>query len=114
MKPKKGKPAPEPNGAFASVANALRSKRGISLEEGWGAGNLVLKVHGNIFAMSVRGDLVVKLPAERIDALVRERVARRFDPRKNGRVMKEWAVFGGRGPDWVTLAQEAFDFVSGG
>jgi len=40
----------------------------------------VLSVNGKIFAMLVRGKLVVKLPKQRVDELVAARVGTYFDP----------------------------------
>ena len=72
-----------------------------------------LKVGGRIFAMLVRGELVLKLPRARVDELVAGRQGRYFDAGK-GRPMREWFVLtaGSRRP-WLPLAQEAFDFVEG-
>ncbi|HLH75082.1 MAG TPA: TfoX/Sxy family protein [Chloroflexota bacterium] len=72
-----------------------------------------LKVQNRIFAMLVNGRLVVKLPKERIDALVAAGDAERFDPRHDGRVMKEWAsVQPTSAEDWLLLAREAREFVA--
>ncbi len=76
-----------------------------------------VKAHGRIFAMLVRGDLVVKLPAARVDALVSAGRGARFDAGK-GRPMKEWLVVApGRtlratAEPWLALAREARDFVA--
>jgi TfoX/Sxy family transcriptional regulator of competence genes len=75
--------------------------------------SLGLRVGGKIFAMLVRGDLVVKLPRERVDALVAAGRGQAFDPRRDGRLMKEWLVFQGDDPSWVDLAREAHAFVGG-
>jgi TfoX/Sxy family transcriptional regulator of competence genes len=72
-----------------------------------------LRVGGKIFAMLVQGDLVVKLPRERVDALIAAGRGHAFDPRRDGRLMKEWLVFRGDEPPWVDLAREAYDFVGG-
>ena len=72
-----------------------------------------LKVNGKIFAMFGRGRLVVKLPKERVDALVSTGKAERFDP-GHGRLMKEWAAFESGDAEWVGLAREAWDFVRQG
>ena len=48
-----------------------------------------LKTGGKFFAMVVRGELVVKLPAARVDELEASGTGRRFEPGK-GRRMKEW------------------------
>jgi hypothetical protein len=52
-----------------------------------GFGTNGLKVHNRIFAMLVRGKLVVKLPRQRVDALVASGDGVRFDPGL-GRLMK--------------------------
>jgi TfoX/Sxy family transcriptional regulator of competence genes len=72
-----------------------------------------LRIGGKIFAMLVRGDLVVKLPRERVDALVAAGRGHAFDPRRDGRLMREWLVFQGNDPSWVDLAREAYAFVGG-
>jgi TfoX/Sxy family transcriptional regulator of competence genes len=75
--------------------------------------SLGLRVGGKIFAMLVRGDLVVKLPRERVDALIAAGRGHAFDPRRDGRLMKEWLVFQGDDPPWLDLAREAYAFVGG-
>jgi hypothetical protein len=61
--------------------------------------------------MLVRGELVVKLPKERVDQLVASSTGARFDP-GHGRPMKEWATVPARHGDvWGQLAAESFDFV---
>jgi hypothetical protein len=49
-----------------------------------------LKTGGKFFAMVSKGELVLKLPAERVDEIVAAGEGRRFDP-GHGRLMKEWA-----------------------
>ncbi|HLH99432.1 MAG TPA: TfoX/Sxy family protein [Acidimicrobiales bacterium] len=76
-----------------------------------GFGRHALKVDGSIFAMWVRGHLVVKLPQARVDALVADGDAVRFDANK-GTPMKEWAVIHVEDPAvWAALADEALAFV---
>jgi hypothetical protein len=48
-----------------------------------------LKTAGRFFAIVVKGELVVKLPVERVDDLVAAGTGRRFDP-GHGRLMREW------------------------
>jgi TfoX/Sxy family transcriptional regulator of competence genes len=76
-------------------------------------GSSGLKVHNKIFAMLVRGNLVVKLPKQRVDALVTSGDGERFDPRHDGRLMKEWLVLDPASTeDWLSLAKEAMEFVA--
>jgi hypothetical protein len=72
-----------------------------------------LKVGGKIFAMVSRGHFVAKLPRPRADELVRSGEAAFFDPRRDGRVMKEWIELKGASPDWLGLAHEARAYVGG-
>jgi hypothetical protein len=61
---------PEVGAQFARVVAAFGRRTGVTLEPGWGAGNLVLKVNAKIFAMEVGGRLVVKLAKARVDDIV--------------------------------------------
>ncbi|GAB3368092.1 hypothetical protein [Amycolatopsis echigonensis] len=70
-----------------------------------------LKVHGRIFAMFVRGELVVKLPKARVDELVEGGHGVRFDANK-GVPMKEWFAMDPESPlEWSAVAREAMAFV---
>jgi len=107
-KPTQAGAVPEIDPRFAPVASAFARNRSVT------AGTLMssygLKINGKIFAMSVRGELVVKLPKQKVDALVSNGIGKRFDP-GHGRLMKEWVVVGARHANWVTLAKEAYQFV---
>lgn len=70
----------------------------------------VLNVNGKIFAMFRKGDLVVKLPRDRVDELIDARKGTRFDP-GHGRIMKEWIVIPVKKEDWQKLSKEAYTFV---
>jgi TfoX/Sxy family transcriptional regulator of competence genes len=102
---------------FAAIVDALRDKPGVTPPgEGGhsrrGFGSTELKVHGRIFAMLTQGRLVVKLPRERVDALVAAGGGDRFDPRRDGRLMKEWLVVGtALDAQWQELANEALAYV---
>jgi len=64
--------------------------------------------------MLVRGQLVLKLPAERVDALVAAGDGVRFDANK-GTPMKEWLSLDPEsGEPWLLLAREALDFARSG
>jgi TfoX/Sxy family transcriptional regulator of competence genes len=70
-----------------------------------------LRVKGKVFAMLAKGELVVKLPKERVDELVASGAGTQFDPGR-GRLMKEWAsVPEDSAEDWERLAREALQFV---
>lgn len=71
-----------------------------------------LRVDGKIFAMVVRGQLVVKLPKARVDELVAKKAGRYFQIGP-ARVMKEWLSMTASKPDALTLGREAFHFVGG-
>jgi len=71
-----------------------------------------LRINGKIFAMLVRGHLVVRVPAPRAAELVTDGAGVPFEPRP-GRAMREWVMFEpASGVDWDVLAAEAFAYVS--
>lgn len=75
-------------------------------------GSTSLKADGKIFAMLVKGRLVVKLPRARVDGLVAAGAGERFDP-GHGRLQKEWlAVASDDEAAWLALAIESEGFVA--
>jgi hypothetical protein len=77
-----------------------------------GFGSHALRVRGKIFAMVVRGHLVVKLPKARVDELVESGDGVRFDANK-GTPMKEWLSLDADSTlDWERLTREALSFVA--
>jgi hypothetical protein len=81
---------------------------------GSGFGSHALRYRRKIFAMLVRGRLVVKLPKARVDALVGAGEGVRFDANK-GTPMKEWFALAPESAlDWRPLADEALAFAGGG
>ena len=99
-----------PEQLWEPLAKAQLARRGVTSGTGFGA-NEGLRVSGKIFAMLVRGELVVKLPRDRVDELVDAGAARRFDAGK-GRPMKEWAsVPASASRRWKGLVEEARTFV---
>jgi hypothetical protein len=105
---------------FADIVAALRTKPRVTAPASDAAGGRKafgssgLKVDNKVFAMiSSRGEFVVKLPRERVDALVASSDGARFDP-GHGRLMKEWLVVSPSSKiDWLGLATEALAFVGG-
>ena len=74
-------------------------------------GASALKVGGSIFAMLQDGRLVLKLPRDRVTALIADGEGEAFTAGK-GRPMTEWvAVPDGDAARWRTLAEEALAFV---
>lgn len=97
---------------FERLARDLRSRP--LVEPGTGFGSMPgLRVRTKIFAMLCRGELVVKLPQARVDSLVAAGVATRFDARRDGRRMKQWAAISPEhASTWSGLAAEALHHVS--
>ena len=72
-----------------------------------------LKTNGKIFAMLVKGRLVVKLPAAQVQALTGAGEGSAFDP-GHGRIQREWLEVATDDPArWLELATEAEAFVAG-
>lgn len=83
-----------------------RMTREPDVEHGKAFASRTLKAGGKIFAMLVKGELVVKLPADRCEELVAAHDARPFE--MANRRMREWVTIE-RG-DWPALAGEALAF----
>lgn len=99
----------DPEKAFEQVMSVLRRDPRVGEAKMFGACGA--KVGDKYFAMLYKGQLVVKLPAERADGLVASGDGSYFDP-GHGRPMKEWIAFApDRGTRWTRLAEEAKGFV---
>jgi hypothetical protein len=102
-----------PESRYADLARRMAGEPGIThITEGKGFGSSgQLKVRGRIFAMLVRGELVLKLPRARVDELVEAGAGTRFDAGK-GKPMREWFVLSASETRrWLPLAKEALIFV---
>ena len=96
---------------FGPIRDAYIDRPGVTTGTGFG-GNDGLRIDGRIFAMLVRGELVVKLPSDRAAAMVERLEGRPFEP-GTGRVMREWvSVPVERADSWTRLVDEAFRYVS--
>jgi TfoX/Sxy family transcriptional regulator of competence genes len=106
----------DPEALFAELLARFSADSAVTppaVEKGGRFGASGLKVEGRIFAMLSKGELVVKLPRERVDQLIASGTGSRFDP-GHGRLMKEWVTIAPRhGPSWAELAEEARQFVGG-
>ena len=81
---------------------------------GSGFGRGAARFQMKIFVMFVRGRLVLKLPAGRVDELVAADEGVRFDANK-GTPMKEWfSLDPDSGLPWLPLAREALEFARSG
>ena len=101
-----------PDAHFEDLIDALIGIEGVTPPLGGrGFGRSALRIHGKIFAMLVRGRLVLKLPTKRVDALVDSGAGIRFDANK-GTPMKQWLALDPESDvEWLPLAQEALEFV---
>jgi hypothetical protein len=104
--------AGRPDERYEDLVDELVSAVGVTPPRGGGGvGRRAHRSQGRIFAMLVRGRLVVKLPAGRVDALARAGDGVHFDANK-GTPMREWlSLDPGSGQDWLALAREALDFA---
>ena len=102
-------------GLFEDLVDGLVGCPGVTPPRGGsGFGRSALRWEKKIFAMLVRGRLVLKLPAPRVDALVATGDGVRFDANK-GTPMREWfSLDPESGLAWLPLAREALDFAQAG
>lgn len=101
----------EPTAFFWKLAKKPLSEKNIT--EGTLMGFPCLRINGEFFATVEHrtGDLIVKLPAERVQDLIDAEIGRPFAPA--GRVFREWALIPGRNTArWRKLMQEAQTFVA--
>jgi hypothetical protein len=101
-----------PEERFDDLVTVLLAVPGVTPPgPGRGFGSSALRFNNKIFAMLVRGRLVVKLPAARVDALVAAGEGIRFDANK-GTPMREWLNLApSSAMGWPELADEALDFA---
>jgi hypothetical protein len=96
---------------FAAIADELLREPGVDAGTGFGS-NPGLRVGGRIFAMVLRGELVVKLPVGRCAELTGGAGASAFQV--GNRRMREWVtVADDPAHDWTALAREALGYVRG-
>ena len=123
MKPASSQVAGDVARRVAGVIEAFRADPGLTpviqefeANKASGArkfGSNGLKVNGKLFALFTQGTLVVKLPKERVTALIAAKAGKAFDP-GHGRLMKEWVALTSPKASWIDLAKEAYRFVRDG
>ena len=97
---------------FSLVVGAFVDDNRVVYGGGKGFGSKGLKIDGKLFAMvSAKGKFVAKLPAQRVDDLVRQGIGEYFTS-GGGRLMKEWLALEGSYSIWIKLAKEARTFVA--
>jgi hypothetical protein len=95
---------------WGPIAKTQLATGGVTAGTGFGKTE-GLRISGKIFAMLVKGELVVKLPKARVAELSAVGIGQPFDP-GHGRLMKEWvAVPIKAGRRWPALVEEAREFV---
>jgi len=101
-----------PQDRYADLVDELAGVPGVDPPRGGrGFGRTALRYKTKIFAMLVRGRLVLKLPAARVDELVTGGDGVHFDANK-GTPMKEWLSLDPQSEhDWLPLAHEALTFA---
>jgi TfoX/Sxy family transcriptional regulator of competence genes len=102
-----------PEERYAEIVAALAGLPNVSqsMQKGFGASGLT--IDGKLFAILRKDELLLKLPKPRVEALITAGDGRPFD-RGQGRPMKEWlTVKPTATQDWLALAREAMQFVSG-
>jgi hypothetical protein len=104
-----------PEDRYADLTDELLAQDGVTPPtSGRGFGRTALRYRSKIFVMLVRGRLVLKLPAERVDALIAAGDGAAFDANK-GTPMREWfSLDPGSGRSWLELANEALGFARQG
>jgi hypothetical protein len=99
---------------YQDLINELLGCDGVTPPPGGsGFGRGAVRFRNKIFVMFVRGRLVLKLPAKRVDELVAAGEGVRFDANK-GTPMREWFSLDPEADlPWLPLASEALEFARG-
>ena len=102
-------PRPSPDELYRNLA--LHYGADLHAIGGRGFGSNALKVDGKIFASLSHGRLLIKLPVERVKALIEAKLGEPFSTGP-GRVKKEWVTVAPSSvEEWVRLSEEARRYV---
>ncbi len=92
------------------IEEAELEHEGVSPGTGFGRSE-GLRIRGKIYAINKDGELILKLPAERVEDLIDSGTGHAWGPGP-GRIMREWvAIPGTHHGDWAALTSEARTFV---
>jgi hypothetical protein len=101
----------EPERRYEDLVDGLIGTDGVTPPRGGGFGRSAVRFQNKIFVMLVRGRLVLKLPADRVDDLIAAGHGIRFDANK-GTPMREWlSLDPASGLPWPPLAREALGYA---
>ena len=90
---------------YASVKAHFQDVPGVTVNSGRGAQGL--KVGNKMFAMFLKGDLLLKLPPDRVETLISSGRGLPYDP-GTGKVMKNYVLIpAARKRSWIKLCEEA-------
>lgn len=96
---------------YATIVKALGSLPNVTQWEKKTFGSSGLSIGEKIFAMRVRGQLVIKLRLARVDELIERGVGERFE--LGQKRMKEWiALFPTSKENCLSLSREAMEYVA--
>jgi hypothetical protein len=100
-----------PDARYEDLIADLVGEPGVTPPQGGGFGRSAVRFNGKIFVMFVRGQLVLKLPEDRVDEMIAAGNGARFDANK-GTPMREWLSLDPRADQpSLPLAREALDFA---
>jgi hypothetical protein len=103
-----------PDPRYEDLIDELMGEPGVTPPHGRGFGRSAVRFNGKIFAMFVRGRLVLKLSADRVDEMIAAGHGIRFDANK-GTPMREWLSLDPASDEpWLPLAKEALTFARTG
>lgn len=92
---------------YVSVKAHFQDVAGVTVNAGRGAQGL--KVGKKMFAMFSKGDLLLKLPPDRVEALIAAGRGLPYDP-GTGKVMKNYLLVpAAKKRSWIKLCEEAAD-----
>jgi hypothetical protein len=99
--------------SWARIEESELELAGVTSETGFGR-SVGLRIRGKIFAIYNDGELILKLPRNRVGELIESGEGRPWGP-GTGKIMKEWvAVSAAASERWPSLAAEARTFVGSG